>query len=420
MKALAGVAWRHRRGLLLSVALATTALLALVILLLASAESERRGAELPPLPWDIIVVPKATEVFPLRQAMFEGVAPEDVLPWGLLPSLEVVGGVTHAASLHVVAYVGGFPLAGADRAWLERPASARPPRMIAGRWFNEAGAEAVVGVAAAEALGLGLGDVLLARASPSETFVEQAWERHGQALPLSWVPATSPMGPDTPHAMWAQPLEVVGIIDHGASPFDRLILTSRVHTARYFLQQQLAGIARDVSAEGVTTFLYLNAGNASDRSRLLDLLERNSVAQALSVDAEADAIRAWRADRVRWLTWVPFVLLLGTLALVLFTHQALTEPFRGRAALLQALGYSPWQVSGAWTGVIGLALAVAWALALPLASWVAASAALTDRAGLLSHWVTLGGILALALVASFVLGGWVRHRRWSVARELRT
>lgn len=362
------------------------------------------------LPADVLVGPKSSGLSLLLASAFRTPPPEDVIPWGLVPSLRDEIGPLHQMTLHVVGTWNDHPVVGTDDAWLHRPSPLTRPTLAEGRWFRSH-EEAVVGIDVARRHGVNLGDTLHIRSSPSEAFVESAIAR-GAPEPTRWTPAPTPFSPHVERAMYAELVEVVGIVDHQEETWDRLVYLHRDATLGHFTHQQITGMARELSEEGPTTFLFVTTRNATERAAVLRLLTRNSVAHAVDVDVEAAALAALSAQRrhLTLATHMASALLAFTLLLLVAT--ARFRQRRPTRELLLSLGY-PRSVTARMITfellfLVGGATVVALFLAPGFLPWF------TDHAGLetlstrsllqpafqlaIAPWTTL----ALLFVATFL------------------
>lgn len=331
----------RRRPLSASAAVLAVALtLAMTAVLVAALDAPASRVPGTPPVHHAMIGPKGGNLTLLRAAIQLETLPSDVIPRGLIASIAEHFDVEHMVSLHVMGRVGPFPVAGAEPAWLHRPAQAAPPTLVAGRWLS-ADDEAVLGRRAAEGLGLAPGDLIRVRGAPTVDETRAALRRDPAAAALlRYTPVATPFDPDPERALHHSVFRVVGVLDHGGHVGDSLVL---VHPEAAFLhhhQREALGVAREVGVEGATSLIWVRLADPGRLPALRELIDRRSVADIVVLDEALAELEEIALTAVRLAEAVRLVGgLMAALGLWLLVHVRY-EVLRSRVPILLALGYT--------------------------------------------------------------------------------
>ncbi|TVQ96354.1 MAG: hypothetical protein EA398_16065 [Deltaproteobacteria bacterium] len=394
----------RRRALSASLAvLALAAVLAMTDALVRALQQEGDGASLAPPTHDVLIGPKSGGLGLLRSAARLDAPPVDVLPRALAHNIEELFDVRHATTLHVIGRVDRWLVAGTDDAWLHRPPDQRPPRIVEGRWLRGE-EEAVVGVHAAAALGVGPGDTLSVRSAPTVEETRAAARRDpGAARDFRWVPVPEPFAPRPERALHAQRLSIVGIADHAGDPGDDLILIHHDTAYIHHHLREAAGVARETGNEGAFSLMWVTLDDPERLPALRELIDRRSVADIIDLhDAQAElaALASDAAAGARRLVHGGFAL--AALAVLLLLHLRY-EALRPRLVVLRALGYGRRALWSTLALEAALLVLLALALSAPLRLLLEAAAPLVSTPGPWIPGPQLASVAALALLPGLLI-----------------
>lgn len=335
-----------------------------------------RGGELD-TPFQVIVGPKTNGLSIVLDALTLADPPEDVIPYGMRGSLyEHFPGV-YAASVHVVTRWQDTWVLATEDAWLARPAPLASPRIVEGRWMQTDN-DVVIGVRAAERLGLSVGDGVAYAGAPSQAMLEAARAREPERTFIrSFDALARPFDEVGERPLWRAGGRIVGVIDHDDPIFDDAIW---VHRGIGELKHRIAyddGLARRVSSNGATTFLYVHVPDPALLPEIERAVHRNSTTMYAEVERERASLSALRAGSTRGTRWLVGVVLASVMLGIAVLVNVRFDALRPRIALLRALGYGPrWVITslaaeslalvvGAWV----IAAGAAWGITVTLASW---------------------------------------------------